>query len=172
MDNRICVGHIYAFGGTTMRVLCIRENQVMLENWGSGRLLQYVVAIDPYLCGDTIGWHLSAAYFPCDDRTQFEAFQKSWKYMQGAAYVHALIADTKYGPSVTLYGNRQLAMQALQRELDNSDPIQSLAEFRGIKPLTAEAYMQGILADAPLPIDEYTIRTRAVNESIPEIEEE
>lgn len=83
MDNRICVGHTYAFGGTTMRVLCIRENQVMLENWGSGRLLQYAVVTDPYLCGNTIGWHLSGSYFPCDVRTQFEAFEKAWKYMRG-----------------------------------------------------------------------------------------
>lgn len=164
MDNRIAVGCTYAFGGSSMRVLCIRDNQVMLENWGSGKLLQYVVVVDPYLCGDTIGWHSSGAYFPCDDKTQFEAFQKAWRYFRGNIHVYVLLADTKHGPGVTLYKTRQLAMRALQRELDGNRDIQSLAEFHGIKHLTAEAYTQGALSDVPLPVDEYSIHTRVVNE--------
>lgn len=175
MYNVFQVGQEYPFQNSTVHVFCMKENQVMLEKKLDDEVICYIVATNPYICEEQIAWG-SGAYYPCKADsstydTPFEAFSKAWKYLNGQTYVHALIADTKYGPSVTLYGNRQLAMQALQRTLDEDTSIQSLAEIRGIKPLAARAYVQGALSDSPFPIDEYSIRTRVVNESIPEIEE-
>lgn len=175
MEISLKVGEVYPFNQTTMRVLCVKGNQVILENWADDKIIKYTVATGPYLYEERLAW-LNGGHFPCKESmpmqdTPFEALQKAFRYMNGESLVHALIADTHYGPKVSLYSNRELAMKALQHALDHNASIQSLAENRGIKPLTAEAYLQGVLSDVTYPIDEYIIRTRVVNESIVEMEE-
>ena len=169
------VGQVYPCKGYELRVLCEKGNQVMLEKWSGNQLISYVVATGVYFDGQLLNY-LNGMHFVIDteppyENTQFEAFRKSWNYLNKERYVHVLLADSKGSLKVCVFDDMKLAMQALQGELDRNDEIQTFARNRRIKELTAKKYLEGALCDVHFPIDEYKIISRIMNQGMTEIEE-
>jgi len=174
-NGLVQVGQEFPTSKGHLRVVCCHVNEAILEKWEYGRHVGYVVAGGIYIAGDKLCW-LNGTHRECvaefSNATPFEAFRKSWDFLTRDKPLYVLLANLCTRTDATVYDDRDLAMAMLQRELDSNEHIQAIAENRGIKELTAKAYLGGAISDTHFPIDEYAILVRRMNQSMAEIEED
>ena len=162
------VGSEYAQGKSTLRILTIQDDTVLLEQWVGKGLNQYIVTRSLFLHNGELHWHGSGAYFPCGHPahacdTPLAALSKALDYLRGPQEVFVLISDTDEGSWVDLYSTMDKAKAALQKALDRNVDVQASAEHIGIEGLTADAYLDDEIRMALGIQDEYRIVVEVVN---------
>ena len=159
MADSFEVGQTYPQDGCTLRILAKHLEKVLLEKWHEDSVLQYIVTDSLYIHNGELHWHGSGAYFcpRISGRTPFEELSRAMEYMRGPRTVYVVMSDTEYGMSVSINFTMQEAKACLQGLLDGNDDIQYAAKASDIDHLTAEAYLDGALSDAPLLTDWYYI---------------
>ena len=90
MDVNVEVGNLYAYSDHDLRVVFVKDNQVMLERWIERELRGYVVVTGPYMDGEKLAW-LHGEHFYCRkhyplNATPTEAFEKAMKYMRSTTH--------------------------------------------------------------------------------------
>lgn len=162
------VGQTYPQNETALRIIAIQGNQALLEQWRNDELFQYIVTSGLFMYEGELHWHGSGAYFSCKYPssicdTPYDALRKAVEYMQGPRMVYVVIADTDYGTSVSVKPTMAAAKAALQVMLDNNDDIRDAAASCGIEKITADAYLNGAISDAPGLMDWYGIEAQEVD---------
>lgn len=163
------IGKTYPQRGNQLHIIAMRDGIALIENQCDGKVTQYIVTDGLYIETDgDLHWRGNGKYFMTDNadgKDMCDTLNAAWQCFYGKEHVHILLADTDQGSWSCVYKTRELALAALQIELDNNSVIQHIAEGLGLSPLKADVYLRMQNGIDELSDDYYTItETRIIDE--------
>lgn len=156
-ENTIRIGKTFRQDKAFLHVLALKDSVALLESQFGGKVTRYIVASSVYIEKDgELHWNGGGRYFLCGDDAA-DALRRASICFSGGNYVYVLTMDTEEQDRPSVYRTYDLALAALQRELDKNQSMQEVAAEILAIPLTAEFYIDHAAYFNERMMDVYTI---------------
>ena len=149
-DFQVRIGSQYPKDDTTLRIIATHGDDVLIEQWYNGVVMQYIVASQLYPRDGELHWKGSGKYFTCYFEppmcdTPFDALGKALEYMRGPKTAYVLMTYDAYGTRTTsMHSTREEAEDRMQSFLDADEDLQRIASEHGTGALTVKSYFDTV----------------------------